>query len=261
MVKKCNFALCLSLLFVFVWCCSIASADARQPGKNKFIFMDEPLPPFSIGETGSLSREGISYEMLSLIFGEIGADFEIELVPWGRAIKSVTHGKIDGVPLLMKNSEREQFLVFSVPLFEIKELIYYMPERFPDFHWESLDDLAGKTIGLIIGYTYSPDILEAINKKKFKVLYSTDTESCLVKLLAGRVDLFIENEASVQEFFKSNAEWRERIKSADHAVSRCYWHMGISKLSPLASRMDEINSAIRKMKDDGRFARIVAPIK
>ena len=136
-----------------------------------------------------------------------------------------------------------------------------MPERFPDFHWESYDDLTGKTIGLIIGYTYSPDFLDAIKKNKFKVLYLRDTESCLVKLLAGRVDLLIENESSVREFFKVNAEWRERIKSADHAVSRCYWHMGISKLSPLASRMDEIDSAIRKIKDDGRLAGIIDSIK
>ena len=122
--KKYKIVFLLGMLFVFVCCFSIGSVGARQADKDKFIFMDEPLPPFSLGETGSISREGISYDLLSLIFEEIGADFEINLVPWGRAIKSVTHGKIDGVPLLMKNSEREQFIAFSLPLFETRELIY-----------------------------------------------------------------------------------------------------------------------------------------
>ena len=261
MVKKYNIGFLTSLLFVFVCCCSIDLVVARQLDKEKYIFMDEPLPPYSLGETGSISREGISYELLSLIFDELGVDFDINLVPWRRAIKSATHGKIDGVPLLMKSSEREKFISFSLPLIETRELLFYLPERFPDFLWENYDDLAGKTIGLVNGYTYSKDFLDAVKNHKLKVLYSKDTESCLVKLLAGRVDFVVEYETSVRVFFHANAEWRERIKHSDRAVSHCYWHMGISKSSPLASRMGEINRAIRKIKADGRWAGIVDPIK
>lgn len=261
MVNKYNIIFLSSLLLVFFCCFSIDSTFAGQADKEKYIFMDEPLPPYSIGETGTLSREGLSFELLSLIFDELGVDFEINLVPWGRAIKSVTHGKIDGIPLLMKNSEREKSMVFSLPLIETKEFFFYMPERHPGFFWNSYDDLAGKTIGLVNGYTYGDDFLEAVKSNKFKVLYSKDTEACLVKLLAGRVDFIVENETSVRVFFHANAEWRERIKHSDRAVSSCSWHMGISKSSPLASRMGEINGVIRKIKADGRWSGIVDPVR
>ncbi|WP_163352123.1 ABC transporter substrate-binding protein [Desulfovibrio sp. JC010] len=219
--------------------------------------MDEPLPPYSFGELGELSRKGISYEILSEIFKEMGADFEIQLVPWGRAVKSVEHGKADGIPLLMKNSEREKFMVFSLPLIENREVFYFLKDVHPDFRWESFEDLSGKTIGLVNGYTYGDDFLVAMKQKKFKVLYSKDTEANFRKLMAGRVDFVLDNESSLRELLHANPQWREQVRGSEKAVSSCFWYLGVSRLSPLAVRIDEINRAIQKMQDNGRLAGII----
>ena len=225
--------------------------------EDKVVFVDEPVAPYCYGELGGEATGGITSELLAELFGRLGLDFEIQLLPWARVLKTVEHGKADGIPLLMKNAEREAFLAYTDPVVENRELFYYLPERLGDFQWDTFQDIQGLKLGLITGYIYNEEFLRAVEQQHNPVVYSQDVEANFRLLLAGRVDLTLEDETLAQPVLAEHPDWAAQVRTAERPVSSYYWYMGISKLSPLAARMDEINSVLNEMRDDGSLEAIL----
>lgn len=219
--------------------------------------MDEPLPPYTLGQVGGLSQGGITQKLLDAIFRRLDLKYEIQLVPFARAIKSAQAGKSDGLPLLMKNEERVQFLLFTDPILENKEVFYFSTEKTPHFQWTDYTDLKGLTIGLVNGYTYGEHFLAAIKQYDLEILYAKDTTENLRRLIAGRVDLTLEDESIVKTLLADFPEWKTRIQAADKLVTSYFWYMGVSKKSPLAERIEEINRILAAMRADGSLATIL----
>ena len=232
-----------------------AMAADQQPGT--IILLDEPIAPYNYGETGEISRKGLTYTLYSEIFKRLGMDFEIQLVPWARVIKTVQHGRADGIPLLMESEERKAFLVFSAPILENKEVFFYRPSQLGDFQWNDFSQLKDYTIGLINGYTYGDPFLAALETYKYRVVYSQDIESNFRMLTAGRVDLTLEDKRMAGYTLAQHPQWKSQVRAAPKAASSYTWHLGISRQSPLAEHLDEINRIIAAMKKDGSLDRII----
>ena len=248
----------LGLLLALAVCCvSLPSAAPAQDREGPVVFLDEPVAPYCVGEMGGLATGGISYDLLSEVFGRMGLAFELKLVPWARVLKTVEHGQADGVPLLMKNEEREAFLVFTDPVAEHQEIFYYLPERLGVFHWTAFSDLKPYTVGLISGYTYDEDFLKAIDEVGFKTVHSQDMEANLRLLLAGRVDMILEDDSMIGPVLAEHPDWSAKIAKTDKPVSTYYWYMAISRLSPLAGHVDEINKILSDMRSDGSLEDIL----
>lgn len=241
----------LALFLALSLALPIATVSAGDEGADKVVFVDEPLAPYSLGEMGGLAQGGISYDLLAGIFGRLGMDFELRLVPWARVLKTVEHGKADGVPLLVKNAEREAYLVYTDPVVEIRDLLYYLPERLGRFQWEEYADLKGRSFALTTGYAYDEGFMSALEAFDFQVIRSRDTEANVRLLLAGRADLILEEESMMATLLAEHPEWESRISAAAKPVSSYFWYMGISRLSPLAGRVDEINQVLSDMREDG----------
>ncbi len=242
-----------------VWCClACGPGPALAEEGRVYIFMDEPLEPYVIGELGEVCHEGMSHDIVAEIFSRLGLEFEIRLVPWARALKTVEHGEADGLPMLMRNEEREAYMVFTDMILEERELFYYLPERLGDIQWQEFSDLKDMTFGLVSGYTYGEDFLAALDQYGYEVQYTQASESAFRQLAVGRVDIVLDNEATFMALASENPEWRETISAMDKPVSSIPWHMGISRLSPLTERVEEINDIIADMHGDGSFEAIKA---
>lgn len=239
----------IAVFALAVFCFGVRSHAQEAPGK--LIFVDEPMAPYDLGELGGVSQGGVSQEILAQIFGRMGMAFEIQLVPWARALKIVEHGEADGIPLLMKTPEREAYMVYSEPIVEHRELLYYLPERMGVFEWRDYADLKDLTVGLINGYTYGEGFLDALSTGAFRAVYSQDTEANFRLLLAGRIDLILEDETTAGQLLAARPEWSYRIRAMGKPVTSYYWYMGISRLSPLADHVDEVNRVLSDMRDDG----------
>lgn len=221
-----------------------------------FIFLDEPIPPYTYGVEGDTCKKGLSKEIFDELFGRLGLRYEIRLVPWARAMDSVKHGRCDGIPLLMKNGERESFMTFTAPVVENRELLYYASGRLGHFRWNQLGDLRNYELGLVRGYTYADSLLQAIEQYGVHVTYSKDSKMNFRMLEAGRVDLIVEDETLAKSIL-AEAGLAEKIVAAGRPVSSYFWHIGVSNASPLVKRLDAINRALETMRSDGSLARIL----
>ena len=232
-------------------------AGAEEGGSGLVVFADEPASPYVFGELGGTAQGGITVEILTEMFTRLGREFEIRLMPWARVLKTVKHGRADAVPLLMKTPEREEYLVYTDYVVENRELFYYRPDSLGDFQWRDYGDLQGFTLGLVRDYTYGESFLEALAAYRYPVVYSPDNESCFRKLLAGRVDLILQDETMANAILSEHPEWGNRLGASEKPVTTYEWYMGISRLSPLAGEVDEINRILSDMRADGSLARIL----
>lgn len=247
----------IALLFLLLTLQGMAAQPANAAEGHKYVFLDEPIPPYTIGQEGDICEEGLTVEIFDELFGRLGLEYEIRLVPWARAIDSVRHRTCDGIPLLIKTEERERFLRFSDPVVENRELLYFLPDRLGNFQWEQLDDLKPYMIGLIRGYAYAEGLMKAIENQTVRVSYSKDSTLNFSMLRAGRVDLIIEDESVAGPLLAAHPEWAASIASAPKPLSSYEWHIGLSLHTPLLQHMDDINRALREMRRDGTLARIL----
>jgi polar amino acid transport system substrate-binding protein len=251
MVKKIITFLCLVLMVLWLPRTSVSGEIHRV------LFADTPYPPYMVGELGQHPTGGISVELLRELFGRLGVEVAVELHPWKRTLKLAEFGKVDGIPLLMRNSERDRFLAFTEVLFESRELFHYRKDRFGRFSWQDYTDLEEYTIGLVSGYTYGPEFLQAVKDFNLKVKYANSSRQNLHMLYAGRVDLCLEEEMVARFMINENENWKDSLKVAPKPVSVYPYYMAVSKKSEAVALLEPINRIIADMKKDGTVNRLL----
>jgi polar amino acid transport system substrate-binding protein len=224
---------------------------------DRIHFSDSPYPPFTEGELGGPPTEGITLRIINEIFSRLGIETEIELMPWKRVLKSVETGQSDGVTLLMYTPEREKYLLYTEVLFESHDLIYYNTELMENFQWWGYEDLQGYIIGLVSRYTYGENFHRMAENLHLSIEIVDSSETNLKLLYLGRIDLAIENEATVHALIHVNPEWREKIRASSKPLNTYPYYMAISRRSPAADILPEINRTINEMKKDGTMERIL----
>ena len=220
-------------------------------------FVDEPLAPLSEGELGQEARGGMVLALLHEVFGRLGREVRLELMPFARALKTVENGQADGLPLLMDSPGRERYLVFSDEVVRDRECFHYRPDRLGDFAWRDYDDLQGLVVGLVIGYAYSESFTRAVEQGRVAVEYASDSESNLRKLLLGRVDLVLEGDFQYLAVVAEHPRWEMSLQRALPEVGSYGWRIGLSKVRPdTMALLPDVNGVLRDMRADGTLARL-----
>jgi polar amino acid transport system substrate-binding protein len=250
-----------SLIAVFGICfCALALSRAGNIGESETIdevfMVNAPYPPYSIGDYGT-PKGGVAVELTEEIFRRIGTDVRIELYPWKRVLKMVKHGRADGITMLVRNAERERFLVFTEPLFQAREVFYFKPSHLGDFRWKNFGDLKGLRIGLVSDYAYSPDFMTYVRESGLDVEYAASDRINFRKLHAERLDLCLCNEAIGSLLMRENPRWLLDLQKAKRLVRTYPDYMAFGKKSPAARLVPHIDAAITEMKRDGTIDRIL----
>jgi polar amino acid transport system substrate-binding protein len=132
---------------------NLARAQAAEPAR----FVEEAnWPPFTPAYEG-MTKEGLSYDLISAVFERIKMPVTLELFPMKRLLILLKRGKRDGVTVISRNAEREKFIIYSKPIFQKRGLIYFNKKKHPNFSWESYSDLKGLMIGTVLGHNYGDD--------------------------------------------------------------------------------------------------------
>jgi polar amino acid transport system substrate-binding protein len=221
------------------------------------LFTDTPFPPYLKGDVNGPARGGIAVELVREISRRLGLRAEVELVPWKRALKMAETGRSDGVTLLMHTREREEYLVFSDALFQTTDLVFYNKTALSGFEWQGFQDLKGFTIGLVSGYTYGSDFLDAVTDLGLKVEYTDSTETNFNKLYLGRIQLAVEEEHVARYLIRSHPWWSGKIGEARTPVASYTYHLALSRASEAASLISKINEIIADMKEEGAIEQIL----
>ena len=231
--------LCLaaSLMMVFSLVACTSKKDELVMATNA------EFPPYEYHQGDKIV--GIDVEICQAIADEMGRELVIEDMAFDSVITSVYTGKADlGAAGLTVTEDRLKNINFSTPYATAAQVIIVLD----DSEISSPDDLIGKTIGVQLGTTgdiYAEDIEDATLER-----YNKGFEA-VQALLQGKIDAVIIDNEPAKVYVSQN----EGLKIVDEAFTYEEYAIAIAKNN--TELLDEVNSAIARLKESGKLDEIV----
>lgn len=211
-------------------------------GAKHLAFATDPFHPFYYQEGNS--TKGLQYELAAMAFNKMHVSFDVDFMPWKRALLLAEAKKADGVFGLRKTKARKRWLIFpDEPLMTVSTVIFY--RKGTNFEFEGLSSLRGKTIGVIKGYTYGEDF---DNSPLFKTEEVATLKQNFLKLLAGRVDLVAAYKTVGLTAIRQMG-LEDKISYDPRSVHKTALYVGFSKIPGNAAIVKEFSRRLKEVKD------------
>lgn len=190
-----------------------------------------------------------------------GYKSEIKVMPWARCIAMIKSGDADVLGNVYLNEERKVFMHYTEePIFNFKQFIYVKNDSNFSFDGD-LNALKPYKIGTRIGFSYGEEFDEAAKAKSLQIRSLSDTYKNVRKLIANRVDMIVENPMNLVSDleFANSLELMDQLKLAKPAINSQLSFIVTSQKSQFGkSLVDEVNSALLKLKASGKFEKIMS---
>lgn len=206
---------------------------------------DMPYEPFEYEEGGK--TKGFDYEIVAAMGERLGLDVEFRTTPFDSIIPALAAGDCDMIASAMTiTDERAQQVDFTEPYFDADQSLLIRAED--EGTYETLEDLAGKTIGVQVettGASYAQENLpEGATLREFQTgdemfpaLISKDIDAALQDFPVNAYRAAQGDEFVVTETFQTGEQYG----------------FAVQKGSSLLGALDEALAAIR---DDGTYDEI-----
>jgi polar amino acid transport system substrate-binding protein len=121
--------------------------------------------------------------------------------------------------------------------------------------FERLEDLAHYRGGLLFGESYGVEFDRMVAQND-NIEWVSDSRQNFGKLIRGRID-FITQERRTGQLYIESLAGAQDIVALPKALSVDYLRVAVSRRSPLASQMPQINAQLQRMVDAGDIERLL----
>jgi polar amino acid transport system substrate-binding protein len=207
-------------------------------------------PPY-YGE--QLKNYGPVTQIIVEAYEEVGYDVDVKFFPWVRGENMAKEGKYDGMFPPWHTKEREDYFVFSDPLFPNNIHFYKLKKTKVAF--SSYEDLKGYKIGVVRGYA-NPAVLAEVDLQFEEV--SKDLQN-LLKLAAGRIDLTLMDSKLAEFLIRSELpEYTDAFARIDPAVESRMQYLCISrKAVDYQTKLEDFNRGLKLLRESGEYEEIL----
>lgn len=240
--------LCLIPLAGATW-----AEPAPQP-QPVLRYCDYPVyPPISWSD-GSQVR-GLAPTVVRQVLGDLGYQVQVVVLGnWKRCLLDAAAGRVD-VVLAYSTGQRQQDLLFSrVPVLREEVALFVNRRNLPSF--THLQDLTAYRGGLLFGESYGQDFDREVVQHG-NIEWVSSSQQNFGKLIRQRID-FIPHERRTGQLFIEQLPGAQDIIALPQAVSVDYLRLAVSRHSPLAARMAEIDTQLQRQVDSGAIQRWLA---
>lgn len=208
-------------------------------------------PPYVSSKS---KHKGIFSHIVTKAFGLEDVKVDIEFMPWPRILQQVRYGEKDGGIAWFYTPERAKYALYSDPVVYGRYVFFHLKSF--HFDWQSVDDLAGTTIGLILDSYYGEELELAEKAGKIKVEYVHDIALNYQKILAGHIQLTVEDVTVGYDIIR-NSFSPEEIQLFTHhpkPIITKSLHLILSKRIERNKRMlSSFNKGLKKLKLSGKY--------
>jgi len=223
-------------------------------------FAEEPPVRLVTGDwppyvSQSLPGRGPVTEIVVAAFAAAGRGTEIEFLPWKRCELNLAEGEAFGAFPYVRSPAREQAFDFSDSFMLFEDRFFYLKTRLPGFTYRSIEDLRPLLIGGAIGYHYE-DSLRGLG---LRLDMASDPEASFKKLLAGRVDVVLEERRVGLAILAELLDGRtEAVGMTQGHFSRSENCLMVSRAYPgAADLLRRFNQGLARIRADGTYAGIL----
>lgn len=230
--------------------------NAGEPADlKKIVLATSPYAPYIIFNRKTNHVEGIDIDILREIFSRNGLELVSYITPWDTALRMIKEGACDMIPNISRDAEREKTMNFSASYRNEESFGFYVRSG-AGLHLSRLEDLRGKRVGIIQGYTYFPafDRDAAIRKEP-----SLNEETLFKRLLKGQVDAVIMDRYSGDYHLNSRLKGQglERSGYVETVRRENVSNMAFTKARDLSAVIALFNGSFQELQKDGTVDRIV----
>lgn len=236
---------CSRLLTVVLLSCAALLARAET-----MVAIDNANPPFMFQLDGH--AQGLYPQLLQAIFARLGEPLTIQPMPWKRAMLRGAAGEL-GIGGIYRNSERLKIFDYSEPIFEERLLLYVQRER--GFAFDRIEDLRGKRIGVIRGWSYTDSFDRAVRDGRIHAQEGSSDEANLRKLASGRLDAVVVIELAGQRLLQLPG--LEDLEPLPQPLSINPTFLVFAKRAQQGELLQRFNRTLDDMRQDGSLQRLV----
>lgn len=237
---------------------SSVQSSPLNSDENTVILAADAWPPFN-GTAGE-EPEGYMIDIAREIFSEAGFSIRYVNTSWNRAIYGSVKGDFDGAVGASRSDGKG--LVFPNQELGRNYLAFYVKKGNP-WQFSGIESLKNVSIGVIESYDYRPWLTEYVKDNRnnpFLVQSLTGDralERNIEKLITGRVDVIVDNEASIRYVAKSRGKL-DFIECAGYGEQPAFIYIAFTPASPRGRKLaDILSSGIETMRRNGRLQEIL----
>ncbi len=237
---------------VFLWVVFVLmplSASAFTDGVLKVV-VDAYNPPNMYLRDGRAA--GLYPLLLKTIFERMHEEVEIDAVPWKRAMHMGAQGRV-GVGGIYKTNERLMLYDFSDPVYN--ELLLVFARKGASFAFNGVDDLRGKKVGIILGWSYGAEFDNAKADGLFEVEPVNRDYLNFKKLSEGRLDCVVASRESGLFEIASNQYLNIVVLENSLLINPTY--VAFAKHMNKKPLLLRFNEALKKMREEGEYRKLV----
>lgn len=250
--KKTLFQIYTGVILIGGICVLAATPQKHVLAQEKTINLaTDPWPPYYGPD---MDKEGYFTEIVTEAFKKAGYDCNIHFVPWKRALEMSKTGKYDGILGAFYTEERTKDFAYSEPISESH--LAFFSKKGKGIRYQTLKDLSQYTIGVIRGYYHSEEFKEATDLKKEEV---NRAEQNIEKVLAGRIDLFIDSQEVISYLLNTTlSRYQDELEMIEPIYRTNALYVLISKKHPQYQQIvNDLNQGLQMLKEDGAYDAII----
>lgn len=198
-------------------------------------------PPISWVENHQV--KGVGAHLLQQLFDRFGLRVSFEQdYNWQRCLKEMELGHVDIATAMYKVAGRQNYNVYlTTPIVKEPILLFYNI-RYPQT-FNTMADLEGKTLGVILGDSYG-DNMDSWITRHMQIEYVSNGEQNFAKLQRGRIDMMPLGLYGGQ-LQNKKLGYQHIIRPLSKPLTTDYWYIAIAKKSPLADHQDALDQALK----------------
>lgn len=214
----------------------------------------ENLAPLNFLDESTGIANGFSVELLRLTADEAGLPYEVEVMPWLRAVQSAAQTPTSLLFSLTRTAERESQYQWLGPIGPRRILIYRLSSR-GDVRPASLQQLGGSRLGVVRDSATARQLLAEGLRPEQELEWARDDASNIRKLLAGRMELLVMLDwAAAWHLRQLQLPYATLTAVMPYDVSKTYWYGLPPDTDPALVR--RLQAALDRLKRDGRYEQL-----
>ncbi|WP_286034236.1 basic amino acid ABC transporter substrate-binding protein [Fusobacterium necrogenes] len=223
----------------------VLSLSATALAKEKiYVGTNAEFPPFEYLEKGEIT--GFDIELMNEMGKVLDAEIKVQDMAFDGLLPALQMKKVDVVIAGMTaTEERKKTVAFTQPYYTASQVIIV---KEGDNSINSFDDLKGKRVGVMLGFTGDTVVseIEGVKVERFNAAYAG-----IMALKADKVDAVVLDSEPAKNYVKQNAGFQ--IAEAD-AVQEEY---AIALRKNDRELLEKIEKALAEVKANGTYDKLL----